>query len=62
MYNKNKSEVIHIYSIDLLSIKQNDYEFIILWHVDPLLSDDREIGDCTVAHKQQRNGVFFAVR
>jgi hypothetical protein len=33
-----------------------------LWHVYPLLGGDREIGDCTAARKQQKNGVFCAVR
>jgi hypothetical protein len=36
-----------------------------LWHVDLWLGIDCEIGDCTVvvaACKQQRNGVFCAVR
>jgi hypothetical protein len=33
-----------------------------LWHVDQLLGGDREIDDCTAARKQQRNGVFCAVR
>jgi hypothetical protein len=27
---------------------------IILWHVDPLLGVDREIGDCTAAVARQR--------
>jgi hypothetical protein len=34
----------------MFSIKHNNYEFIILWHVDPLLGGDREMGDCTATY------------
>jgi hypothetical protein len=40
---------------------------LILWHVDPLLGGDREVGDCTAAVARQRpansnKGTVFSVR
>jgi hypothetical protein len=45
---------------DRMTLRENK-QVIVLWHADPLLCDYREIGECTAARKQQRNGVFCAV-
>jgi hypothetical protein len=46
--------------------QKNRNETFILWHVDKLLGDDREIGDCTAPVATQRHannrGMVFSAR
>jgi hypothetical protein len=49
------------------TFKSLDHVVIVLWHVDPLLGGEREIGDCTaaVARKRSANnnrGVVLSAR
>jgi hypothetical protein len=53
-------ELLSLARNDRMTLRENK-QVTVLWHVDPLLCDYREIGQCTAARKQQRNCVFCAV-